>query len=42
MFNREIDEETPAMSGLALRFALFCALTFVSTAFIAIPYLTIR
>jgi hypothetical protein len=30
------------MSGLALRFALFCALTFASSAFIAIPYLTIR
>jgi hypothetical protein len=30
------------MSGLALRFALFCAITFASSAFIAIPYLTIH
>jgi hypothetical protein len=30
------------MSGLALRFAMFCALTFSSTAFFALPYLTIR
>jgi hypothetical protein len=30
------------MSGLALRFALFCALTFASTAFFALPYLTLR
>jgi hypothetical protein len=29
-------------SNLALRFALFCALTLASTAFVAIPYLTIH
>jgi hypothetical protein len=30
------------MSSLALRLVLFCALTFATSAFIAVPYLTIH
>jgi hypothetical protein len=30
------------MSGLKLRVALFCAITFASTAVMAIPYLTLQ
>jgi len=30
------------MSGLLLRFALFCVLTIASSAFVAVPYLTIH
>jgi len=30
------------MSGLALRLVLFCALTVATSAFMAVPYLTIH
>jgi hypothetical protein len=30
------------MASLALRFVLFCVLTFATSAFIAVPYLTIH
>jgi hypothetical protein len=35
-------EEIGPMSGLAFRFVLFCALTFATSAFMAVPYLTIH
>jgi hypothetical protein len=42
VLNPTVPGGNPPMASLALRFVLFCVLTFATSAFVAVPYLTIH